>query len=75
VLSPSTAHHDRTSKRKLYQENGVGTLWLVDTDHRRVEVWTPEARFPVIESERVTWHPAGVREPLVIPISEFLRAD
>lgn len=75
VLSPSTARHDRASKRKLYQENGVGTLWLVDADRRQVEVWTPEARFPVIESERVTWHPAGVREPLVIPISEFFRAD
>ena len=75
VLSPSTALHDRTTKRRLYQQNRVGVIWLIDTDRRRVEVWTPEARFPVIESENITWHPAGVREPLVIPISEFFRAD
>lgn len=75
VLSPSTAHHDRTSKRRLYQDNSVGTLWLVDTDRRQVEVWTPDARFPTIETERVTWHPVGIREPLVIVIAEFFRAD
>lgn len=73
VLSPSTAHHDRTSKRKLYQDNRVGTLWLVDTDRRQVEVWTPDARFPAIETERVTWHPAGLAAPLVIEIAEFFR--
>lgn len=75
VLSPSTAHHDRTSKRRLYQDNGVGTLWLVDTDRRQVEEWTPDARFPIIETARVTWHPVGVPEPLVIEIAEFFRAD
>lgn len=75
VLSPSTAHHDRTSKRRLYQENGVRTLWLADTDRRQVEVWTIDASFPTIETERLTWHPAGSPEPLVIEIAELFRAD
>lgn len=72
VLSPSTAKRDRTTKRRLHQENRVGVIWLVDTVRGQVEVWTNDARFPVIESENVTWHPAGIREPLVIPIAEFL---
>ena len=36
-----------------------------------VEVWTPEATFPAVETERVTWHPAGAAEPLVIPLVEL----
>jgi hypothetical protein len=31
----------------------------VDIDQRQVEVWTPDALFPVIEREQLTWrHPA-----------------
>lgn len=66
VLSPSTARHDREQKRRLYQEHGVGVLWIVDADARRVEVWTPEARFPTIETERLAWRPDAAAEPLVI---------
>ena len=32
VLSPSTAHRDRTFKRALYARHGVREFWLVDTD-------------------------------------------
>ena len=73
VLSPTTARLDRFQKRKLYQQQRVSTLWLVDVDRRLVEVWSPDARFPVIETERVTWQPAGATEPLVIEIAELLR--
>ena len=38
VLSPSTAHHDRTFKRALYARHGVGEFWMVDTDDRTIEV-------------------------------------
>jgi Uma2 family endonuclease len=72
VLSPSTARHDRFQKRKLYQGNGVGTLWLVDPARRLIEVWTPDALFPVVETERVIWHPASATEPLVIDVAELL---
>jgi Uma2 family endonuclease len=57
ILSPSTAKHDRFQKRKYYQENGVPTLWLVDGDKRYVEVWTPEALFPQVETSRLRWQP------------------
>ena len=43
VLSPATARRDRFQKRKLYQAQGVGMLWLVDPVRMVVEVWTPDA--------------------------------
>jgi len=60
ILSPSSARADRFTKRRLYQEQQVGTYWIVDIDERQVEVWTPAARFPEVQRERVTWrHPAA----------------
>ena len=68
VLSPGTAKQDRFQKRKLYQLQGVGTLWLVDADLKQVEVWTPEAAFPKVESARVIWTPPGSDAALVIEL-------
>ncbi len=71
VLSPSTARQDRFQKRKLYQEHGVATLWLIDADRRTVETWTPDQHFPTVETEQLTWHPKGASEPLVIRLEEL----
>ncbi|MCY4578573.1 MAG: Uma2 family endonuclease [Chloroflexi bacterium] len=38
VLSPSTAHRDRTFKRALYARHGVREFWLVNTDAHTIEV-------------------------------------
>ena len=75
ILSPSTARVDRFQKRKLYQQREVPTLWLVDIERRLVEVWTPDALFPVVKTDRVTWLPADASEPLVVDIAELLRLD
>jgi len=66
VLSPSTANQDREQKRRLYQEHGVGTIWIVDADAHQVEVWTPGARFPTVETEQVSWRPEAAAEPVVV---------
>ena len=59
AISPSSAKADRFTKRRLYQEQRIPTYWIVDIEQRHVEVWTPDALFPVIERERVVWrHPA-----------------
>jgi Uma2 family endonuclease len=73
VLSPSTARQDRFTKRRLYQEVGIPVYWLVDADTRVVEVWTPEATFPVTEHEEIRWHPEGAAEPLAIRLGELFR--
>ncbi|HXV86559.1 MAG TPA: Uma2 family endonuclease [Gemmatimonadales bacterium] len=55
VLSPSTARYDRITKRRLYQEHGVVTYWVVDPDARLVEVWHPGDERPEIVTERLVW--------------------
>ena len=71
VLSPKTEKHDRFQKRRLYQSQGVGVVWLIDADKRFVEVWNPDTTFPTRETECVTWHPEGAAVPLVIELSEL----
>jgi Uma2 family endonuclease len=39
VLSPSTAHYDKTFKFLLYEKYGVREYWLVEPAKRQVEVW------------------------------------
>ena len=73
VLSPTTARADRFTKRRLYQEVGVGTYWIVDADARQAEVWTPDLAFPTIERKRLTWRPTGAPSPFAIQLAEILR--
>jgi len=71
VLSPSTARHDRVTKRKLYQEYGVATYWIVDPDARVVEVWHPSDERPEIVTEELRWRVAEQEPELVLPIAEL----
>ncbi len=73
VLSPSSTRQDRFTKRRLYQEVGVPLYWVVDADAKCVEVWTPEALFPVTEHHEVRWHPEGADEPLVVGLEELFK--
>lgn len=71
VMSPRTASRDRFQKRRLYQENHVGVLWLLDPIRSVVEIWSPASSVATIESERLTWHPAGAAGALVIDLHEL----
>lgn len=73
VLSPSHERQDRFTKRRLYQELGVPVYWVIDAEAEVVEVWSPEAKFPVTEQREVRWHPDGAPEQLVIPLMELFR--
>lgn len=71
VLSPASVRAERSIKRRLYQEQGVPAYWIVDCDVGAVEVWTPGVSSPVVESERLTWHPVGAFEACVIELAEI----
>ena len=73
VSSPSTAGHDRFTKRRLYQEQRISLYWIVDVDSATIEVWRPELQFPEIERERVSWQPAEAVAPLTIDLSDLLK--
>jgi Uma2 family endonuclease len=52
VLSPPSDRADRFTKRRLYQEHRIPAYWVVDTEARVVEVWTPDVQFPTIVRDR-----------------------
>jgi Uma2 family endonuclease len=70
VLSPSTAHHDRLTKRRLYQREGI-EYWIVDLDARLVECWRPDDSRPEILTETLEWTPVPGLAPLVIELPGF----
>lgn len=73
VLSPSSVRADRFTKRTLYQKMGVPLYWIVDADAHTVEGWTPEAHFPSVERETLTWHPAPDVAPFVHALAELFQ--
>ena len=73
VLSPSTARHDRFTKRLEYQRRGVPLYWIIDLDELMVEIWTPTDHFPAFERERLTWQPEGAEFPFAPALAELFR--
>ncbi|HEX9705260.1 MAG TPA: hypothetical protein VGA20_08450 [Gemmatimonadales bacterium] len=52
---------------------GAPLYWIVDGEERQVEVWTPDARFPHVERERLAWHPAGAEGSFTLELAEFFK--
>jgi Uma2 family endonuclease len=75
VLSPSSARADRVAKRRLFQEGGVPTYWIVDPDRAAVEVWRPELRFPEVERSLLRWRPDGAGTPLTVDLAALFAED
>ncbi|HWG35726.1 MAG TPA: Uma2 family endonuclease [Gemmatimonadaceae bacterium] len=74
ILSPATAHADRTVKRRRYQREGVPEYWIVDGDARLVERWRPEDERPEMISDRLEWKPAAAMAPLVVDLAKLFEA-
>ena len=71
VLSRSTARTDRSRKRLIYQSQRVPEYWIVDSDSRIVERWTPDDTRPEIIAEVLVWQPRPDTEPLRIELPAF----
>ena len=71
TVSPSSARHDRVTKRPHYQRNRVPEYWIVDETSRTIERWTPDDERPELLAERLVWHPTGAAEPFVLDLVEF----
>jgi Uma2 family endonuclease len=73
VLSPSTARHDRVTKRRVYLEQGVAEYWIVDPDGRAVERWRSGEARPEILDDTLRWTPPGRESTFELNIVEFFR--
>lgn len=71
VISPSSVHYDRVTKRAFFQRVGVPEYWVVDLDARAVERWRPEDHAPEVLRERLDWRPAGSTAPLLMDLTTF----
>ena len=73
VLSSSTARVDRTSKRRVYQEERIPEYWIVDIEGSIIERWVPDESRPEILSEIMTWQPRPSLDPLSVDLPKFFR--
>lgn len=74
ALSPSTAFADRTRKRAIYQDEGVGEYWIVDLDARLIERWRQADARPEIALERLVWQPPGASDALTIDVQALFES-
>ncbi|MDQ8164458.1 MAG: Uma2 family endonuclease [Gemmatimonadota bacterium] len=72
VLSPNSKRADRLLKRRKYQRV-ADEYWVVDTDERRIERWTPSGEWPELLTTVAAWHPDGRTVPLTIDLPDFFR--
>ncbi len=73
VVSPSSARFVRIIKRRLYQEHGVETYWIMDSDAAVVEVWRPDDERPEIVTDVLRWRVAPGAEELEIEPAEIFK--
>lgn len=71
VVSPSSARSDRVTKRRLYQEHGVGTYWVVDADAQVVEVWRSGDDRPEIVADVLRWRVTPDAADLTIDLTRL----
>jgi Uma2 family endonuclease len=70
VISPSSARHDRVTKRALYQRH-VPEYWVIDLNARLVERWIPNDDRPEIIVDTLVWAPAGASEPFTLELPGY----
>jgi Uma2 family endonuclease len=74
VPSPGTAAYDYQEKRGLYLPAGVKEYWVVNAEARNVSRWRGSTDPGDVLSEHLSWHPAGMPEPLIIELPAFFDA-
>lgn len=71
ALSPSSVRHDRFTKRRAFQRDGVPDYWVVDGAAGTFEVWHPCDEQPALIDDRLTWRPAGCVIPFELNVKAF----
>ncbi len=72
IVSPSSEKSDRGVKRRLYQEQRIPEYWIVDIEQQQIEVWTPNATFPVVQREHLEWRHPVLSESCTVDVAALL---
>jgi Uma2 family endonuclease len=71
VLSPGSARHDRITKRRFLQAQGVPDYWVVDGEAEAFEIWRPGDERAALIDGRLEWHPAGSPVAFELDVRRF----
>ena len=68
TLSAGSSRHDRFTKRRALQRNGVPDYWIIDGDTEALEIWHPEDDRPALVDDTLIWLPAGAPVPFELDV-------
>ncbi len=68
VPSPSSARHDRITKRHIYMMEQVDECWIVDPDAWAVERWRSGETRPDVVHVSIQWQPSASHPALTIDL-------
>jgi Uma2 family endonuclease len=71
VESSSTRRYHYQTKRPLYLSGGIPEYWIVSPETQTFARWRTGGEDAELLTARIEWHPAGMRDPLIIHIPEF----
>ena len=71
VVSPGNPRLDYHIKRDLYLREKVGEYWVINPEARNVSQWRGLDAAAALHSREISWHPIGMRVPLVLDIQGF----
>jgi Uma2 family endonuclease len=71
TLSPGSSRHDRITKRRSFQRNGVPEYWTIDGDAQAFEVWHPSDERPALIDDRLVWTPVSGIEAFELNLRDF----
>jgi len=74
VLSAGSSRHDRITKRRAFQHNGVPEYWIIDGDAEAIEVWHPDDERATLLDGRVVWQPHGATSAFELDIGALFAA-
>lgn len=71
AVSPSSARHDRFTKRRAFQRDGIPDYWVVDGEAGTFEVWHPDDECATLVDDRLTWQLEHCTPPFVLDVKAF----
>ena len=71
VLSPSTARHDRVTKREMYLEEGLHQYWVVDLHALVFERWRVGEDRAEVCAASIEWRPSLHAPTLTIDLPRY----
>lgn len=74
ALSKGASRHDRITKRRSFQRNGVPEYWVIDGEAEAIEIWHPDDERAALIDERVVWQPQGARSAFELDVRALFAA-